>query len=473
VFGLGCLTPEASLVESGSVLPALMPVALTRADSAPPLLARGAAPDGSPTQPTKPLPISLDTVYRLAEEQNLQIQLAREKVNGASADLNVAQLAWLPKLYVGPAWYRHEGGIQNEDGTVIHSSTGAIFAGLEVHSELDLRDYAYQRVKAEREVWQQKTELSRITNDMLLDASYTYLDLLMARSGEALAHDQEKKQLDLLKFVEGLNDRGLQAELDMLAADLQAYRQMALKMRQLQQAASARLVHLLGLDPCTELVPVDDHLLPFALIDASPPACDLAARALSAGPGVRELEGMLHLLQTSMDQSKGPSRFMPVFEVCMNEGAFGGGVGASTDWDNRWDLGLHVRWDLGAFLTANDRQHAAESHLRQVELSLLDVRSKLTAGVSEAREAILSGREQLTLSEQRVRHSTASYQRQNNLKIEPEDKRPIIRELIQNIRAVQEAQRNYLETLHAYDKAQLRLIQLLGPTAPPPVAACP
>jgi hypothetical protein len=431
-------------------------------------------PAAAPAAPAKALPVGLDTVFRLAQDQNAQVLLAREKVNGACAEVDAATLGWLPHLYVGPAWYRHEGGIQNEDGTLTHSSTGAIFGGMELDGTLDLRQYAFEKVKAQRDVWQQKGELSRITTDTLRQASETYIDLLQARSEEALALAQIAREEDLLRFLKGLNDPGYQAELDTIASDLAGYRQLAQRMRQLQQGASARLVYLLNLDPCTQLVPVDDRLTAFELIDATPAPCELVSRALAAGPGVRELEGLIGLIQNSMAQAQGPSRFLPIFEVRMAEGAFGAGPGDDMRWDNRWDLGLQARWDLSGLATGKSQQRLAESKLQQAHLSLVDLRGKLAAGVQESREAVLSGRSQIPLAEERVKHSADAYRRHNDVRREPEDKRAIVRELLLNVRSLREAEHDYLDTLNAYDKAQLRLLLLLGPTAPPPagVAAC-
>ena len=58
-------------------------------------------------------------------------------------------------------------------------------------------------------------------------------------------------------------------------------------------AASAKLVYLLGLDPCTVLLPVAMRLVPIDLIDATAPACDLVAKAVTQGPGIRELEALV------------------------------------------------------------------------------------------------------------------------------------------------------------------------------------
>jgi outer membrane protein TolC len=424
--------------------------------------------------PAHDLPVSLDTIFRLAQDQNAQVLLAREKVNGACAEVDIATLGWLPRLYVGPAWYRHEGGIQNEDGTLTHSSTGALFAGLELDGALDLRQYAFEKVKAERDVWQQKGELSRITTETLQEASDTYIDLLQARSEEALSEAQISRSEDLYRFLKNLDGAGYQAELDTIESDVAGYRQRAARMRQLQQGASARLAYLLGVDPCTRLVPVDDKLIPFELIDASPPPCDLVSKALAAGPGVRELEGLIGVIQGGIAQAQGPSRFLPIFEVRMAEGGFGAGPGDDMRWDNRWDLALQARWDLTGLATGRSQQRLAESKLQQAHLTLQDLRGKLAAGVQESREAVLSGRGQLPFAEERIRHSLGAFKLHNDVRKEPEDKRAIVRELILNIRTLREAEHDYLDTVNAYNKAQVRLMLLLGPTAPPPagVARC-
>jgi outer membrane protein TolC len=485
LLALGCANPGAG-PEAGLPAPPAAAAPLTARGAAEPpdtlppprpAAAGTSVPAPPPAAPAKKLPISLDTVFRLAQDQNVRVQLAREQVNGANAQLDVAELGWLPKLYVGPAWYRHEGGIQNEDGTLTHSSTGALFAGMELHGELDLRAYAFEKVKAERDVWQQKGELSRITNETLQQASEAYLDLLRARSEQAVARDLIVSLEDLLQFVKAVNSTGgggLAAEVATVEAELDYRRQLEQHLAQLQHAASARLLYLLGLDPCTELIPIDDHLQPFELIDASPPACDLVARALAAGPGVRELEGLLSLLQSSMDQANGPARYLPVFEVRMAEGAFGAGPGDDMKWDNRWDLGLQARWDLSGLVTGKAWQRVAESKLQQTSLSLQDLRGKLAAGVQESRQAVLSDRAQLVPAEQRIERSREAYRLHTDIRRQVEDKRPIIRELIQNIRMLHEAEHAYLDTLGAYDKEQVRLILLLGPTAPPPpgVATC-
>src|SRR5438067_2062533 len=59
-----------------------------------------APPSAVRVAPIKPnvLPVDLDAVLHLAEEQNVQIALAREKLNESHAEKELADLSWLPNI---------------------------------------------------------------------------------------------------------------------------------------------------------------------------------------------------------------------------------------------------------------------------------------------------------------------------------------------------------------------------------------
>src|SRR5262245_23212480 len=143
----------------------------------------------APAAPT--VPINLDTVLQLARDQNGHVAVAREQVNEALVKQDIAARSWLPDLWVGLSWYRHEGGIAFQDGSLIHSSFSSLFGGIELGGTFDLRNAIFLKVQAERQVWQQKGELTKLTSDALLDASTTYVDLLAARTAELIAQSQE------------------------------------------------------------------------------------------------------------------------------------------------------------------------------------------------------------------------------------------------------------------------------------------
>src|SRR5262245_25714941 len=64
----------------------------------------------------QPLQISLDMVLRLAEERNSSVAVARSKVETAFAEKCQAEARWVPDINVGMGYYRHEGGIQLQEG---------------------------------------------------------------------------------------------------------------------------------------------------------------------------------------------------------------------------------------------------------------------------------------------------------------------------------------------------------------------
>ena len=474
-------------------------------DLRPPLIVRAAAPDQPPgtakslpesippARPGKPeaiaaprsgfaaqkeppvaektataLPVSLDAVFRLAEEQNPQIALARARVREASAEKAVAAKAWLPAVYAGTAYYRHEGGIQNEDGTLQHSSFGALFGGIEMNARFDPRDAAYQKINAARKVWQQRGELSRINYETLLDASGTYVDLLAVRTGESLARSTLKGLEDLHTRSKTLakTEPAAKVEVARIQAELHGRHQMIASLRSEGNAASAKLVYLLGLDPCTELVPVDERLVPLDLVDVAPAVCDMVAQALAAGPGVREMEGMLALIHDSMQKAQGLGKYLPVVQTRMLQGGFGAGPGSELDWDNRWDLGVQVRWNLTEYLTQRDRRRVAQARLDQAHWAYQDLRGKLTLGVPEAREALVSGREQVRLAEEQVREAEQAYQLSNEqLRNNIQGVTPSVVQL--SLQAVGMAQSNLVRAIRAHNRAQLRLLLLLGGSGAP------
>lgn len=127
-------------------LPAIGPdqaATASPAPSAPTGLPMPQAMQGSPV-----VPIGLDTIFRLAEQQNAQVGLARAKLQQACAEQDVAAYRWLPDFFVGTSYYRHEGGIADFNGFLINSSFSSMFAGGELAGHYDLKDIAFQQVSA-------------------------------------------------------------------------------------------------------------------------------------------------------------------------------------------------------------------------------------------------------------------------------------------------------------------------------------
>ncbi len=459
LFVLGC-----AQIAPIQTLPAVRGVAQAPTDnSAPQTLGPPVQLEFHPAEARK-LPINLDTVLRLAQDQNGQVAIAREKLNEAFAQQDIAALAWLPDLWVGASYYRHEGGIQNEDGSLTHSSFGSLFGGAEIHGRFNLQDAVFQKVDAERKVWQQKGELSKLTSENLLEAATTYVDLLAARAGEAILLRQQSLLEDLLKQATSLADvdPGVKVEVSRIRSELEGQQQLMSKLRSGARNAVAKLLYLLGLDPSAELVVMDRQLLAFTLVDTTGPVERLVEQALTSGPGVREMEGLLNLIHGANAKAQGLGMLMPTIDLRLAEGIFGTGPGASSTWDNRFDVILQARWNLTPFATARDRRRVMQSKMEQMHLTYKDLRGKLTMGVQEAYETVNSGHEQMGYGERQIKEATDAYDlskiRLKNYRL----KGATPSEVLAAIRTLGGAQLTYLQAVRELNKAQLRLVVLLG-----------
>jgi outer membrane protein TolC len=435
------------------------------------------APAGHPAQDHPPdprlVPVDLDAVLHLAEESNLQIAAAREKLHESEIKNQGSLAAWLPQMSVGMAYYRHEGGIQDFTGQLIHSSTGAISPGLDLRSELDLKTATYNKLTQERELWENKGQLSKVSDETLQEAAYTYIDLLTARRTEGVVRELEHYLLDLVKRAEDLasDNKAYTVLVESIRAEINGRRQAMARLHQQGDAASAKLAYLLGLDPCVTLVPMDLTLMPVELVDPCEPIAHVVSRVLARGPGIKEMQGLLGVAQEGLDKASSPMRFLPVVQMNMYEGPFLAGPGASLSTDNRWDLGLQARWNLNDWLTARQRKQIAESQVSQARLRYQDLQAKLTLGVQESREAISAGREQIMQGAEVIKHAAEAYRLSDErMKANVQGSSPT--EVAQSIRALEQAHFNYISALSVHNKAQVRLMLLQGPAclrkAPPP-----
>ena len=336
-----------------------------------------------------------------------------------------------------------------------------------MNARLDPRDVAYQQVNAARRVWQQRGELSRISYETLLDAAGTYVDLLAVRTGEVMARATIRDLKVVLDRAEKLakTEPVVKVEVSRLLADLRGREQILSNLQSQGRAASAKLVYLLGLDPSTELVPADERLVPLNLVNASPGVADLVAQALATGPGVREMEGLLALIYEGIEKARGPGKYFPVVNMRMLQGGFGAGNGSELDWDNRWDLGVQVRWNLTEHATQRERRRVAQARLDQANLAYQDLRGKLTLGVQEARETIQSTSEQIGLAEEQLREAEQAYKLSDSqLRANIPGVSPGMVQL--SLQALGMAQVNLVQAIRTHNRAQLRLLLLLGSPAP-------
>jgi outer membrane protein TolC len=175
------------------------------------------------------------------------------------------------------------------------------------------------------------------------------------------------------------------------------------------------------------------------------------------------MEGLLALIHDSMAKAKS-TEFLPVLEARMAEGAFGAGPGQSSVWNNRWDLGLQARWNLAPYLTQSDRLKAAQSKVNQAHIAYQDLRGKLTAGVQEAHFTSASTKEQIDRGTAQIDRAQTAYTQSNTRRTDRPTRYPFT-DVLLSISSLTRARLGYVSAVSEHNKAQVRLMVLLGPGA--------
>ncbi len=66
-----------------------------------------------------PYRIDLSTALRLADADNTQIALAKERIKQAEAELTLAQVLILPDFSAGASYNHHDGPLQETNGNIL------------------------------------------------------------------------------------------------------------------------------------------------------------------------------------------------------------------------------------------------------------------------------------------------------------------------------------------------------------------
>ena len=82
-----------------------------------------------PAEVDHPLPINLATALRLSDARPLVIAFAQSNVAEAVAQLQRAEILWLPDFNLAFDYYRHDGADQKTEGTIIFESKNAMEGG--------------------------------------------------------------------------------------------------------------------------------------------------------------------------------------------------------------------------------------------------------------------------------------------------------------------------------------------------------
>ena len=407
-------------------------------------------------------PIDLPTALKLAGAQNLDVQLARERLREAEAQRDTAIYNFFPWITPGVGYRRHDGRIQDVTGNLFDTSKQQLTPGANIEARLDLGDAWFKSLAAKQLAKAAEHAVETQQRESVFLAAVGYFDLVKARAmgdvaGEAsriaTAYADQLQQgvaLGLIFKGDALRARG-QAERNHLAVQ---------QAREQQRIAAARLAQLLRLDPAVNLIPADSELLPLTLTATNAALDSLVAQALAARPELKQ--GAAFAAAAAKQHSAatvGP--LIPSLGAQAFAGALGGG--RNNDLDNfggSASMALTLGWRFGpGGIFDSARERTADSRMRATALANVKLSDDIIRQVVEAHTRVHSLRDQLATLQRALATAEEAF------RLTRERKERGFGVVLENIFAEQEltrARSDYVAAVAEFNKAQHALQRAVG-----------
>lgn len=406
--------------------------------------------------------IDLPTTLRLAKADNLDVQLARERISEAKANHAAAVAKFLPWITAGAGYRRHEGRTQAVDGTLVDADKQSSSIGPMITAQVDVGDALFSTLAAHQVVNAETAALLAQQQDSTLQAASSYFDLLKERMLVGVTQDALTTSQQYEQQIHGAVMAGIVFKGDELRVHTQTERYvLALNQAQQQQRLSAvHLAELLHLDPSIELLPQDSELVPLVLAETETALDTLMTKALSVRAELKQSAALAEAARAARKNAVyGP--LIPSLGVQAFVGEFGGGRGDSSgNFGSSKDYYVGLSWRLGpGGLFDFSRIGASNSRLRRAELNVEKVSSGIKRQVVESQARVKFSVEQMNASRDALGAATET------LRLTRERKQLGVGIVLEDIQAQQElvrARTEYLNAITEHNKAQYQLAKAIG-----------
>jgi outer membrane protein TolC len=477
---------EAAAVTAQEVLPAPHATYPSLSSGLPaPLLSEGQSPPlltlPQPDATEKPLAIDLPTALRLAGGRPVVILAAQASVETAAAELARAKVLWLPSVYGGAGYYRHDGATQGQSGTLYINSKEQFMAGGGLAARVATADALFAPLAARQVLRAREIDVQAARNDALLVTAEAYFNVQQARGRVAGAQDAIDKGQALVEKVRVLSKGVLsRGDLHRAQAALADIEESMTIDQENWRLASADLTQVLRLEPASVIVPLEPAHLRVTLI--SPQACvdDLIPIGLTNRP---ELASQQALVQAALARIK-QERLRPLIPSLVLQGTpgavapggylaagvFASGVhGAGNPTGVRDDVSVELVWGLDNLGLGNHalvRERRAEQ--QQVLVELFRLQDLVAAEVVRAHAQVKFAADRMNISEKGLQQAQQAYA--GNLEgfgqlTAVEDVKVLknrAQEVVAALQLLARAYDSYFSSVNDYNRAQFRLFRALG-----------
>jgi outer membrane protein TolC len=427
---------------------------------------------GVPSLPAgrEPLLLDLQQALEIGAQNGLRIGLARERLAEAQAFQDEAESLWLPDLWAGFGYSKHEGATQATEGNILRASSNSGFIGAGLVASFDPGNAILGPRAAEHRVASASAGVSSSVNGTLLDVALAYSVLLEAQAHLELANEVAGSAGDLVQLAESFSSsgRGLESDAARARNELAYRRRKSVAAEQLVATRSARLATLLRLDPTLPLLANQRVLLPIELLPLELELTQLVEVAIDSRPEVRALAALVAAEEEDTRREE-LAPLIPHFELGVRGGGFGGGTGSEFgDFSEDGELTAALVWrvrNLGSGEAAIRDRHQARTRRAKIELQL--VRDKVAEQVTVAYFQVREGRRQIDLAALNVEESQRSLEL-NLSRLRGSEGLPI--ESLQATQAWAAAKESYVSSVGEFNRSQFRLLHSIGSETTPLLA---
>jgi len=434
----------------------------------------------SPEGFDKALPINLPTALQLANARPLDIALASQRIQVAVAGLDRANVLWLPTVYLGGDYYRHDGHLQEVAGNVFGTSKSNVLVGAGPSAVFAVTDAIFSPLVERQVVRARQADLQTARNDSMLTVAEAYFNVQQARGDLGGAEDAAKRTEELVRRTSKLA-KGLVAPVDEIRAraEIAERRQAVLAARERWRRASAELARILRLDPSALVQPLEPPHLKMTLVPIDGAVDELIPIGLTSRP---ELASQQAIVQATLHRLKA-ERLRPLIPSLLLRGAatnpagtlaggtFGGGQnGRIGDFSARGDWDIQVLWEfqnLGLGNLANVKARRAENEAAIIDLFRLQ--DRIAAEIADAYAQAKSAEARISHADYGIKDAVESLNEHFKGMEQPIGKTQVLairpQEVVAAIQALSRAYNNYYAAVADYDRAQFRLYRALGQPA--------
>jgi outer membrane protein TolC len=432
----------------------------------------------APGETGRPLPINLATALRLADARPLIIEAARAAVETEYGLYEQARVLWLPSVYLGADYQRHDGGQENVlTGQTILGARNQFLAGGGAQAVFALTDAIYAPL-AERQLLRARNlEVQTAKNEALLSVALAYFDVQQARGTLAGTLDSVTRARDLARRVGALG-RGLAPQIEVervntLLADLE---QQAASFRQDWLTSSAALMAVLRLDPAAVVMPLEPPHLQVTLISPKELVDALIPVGLTNRPELATQQAVVQATLVRLRQER-LRPLLPSLVLTSNAtpdgflgaGVYGTGQNSLNHWSGRSDWDAEVVWqfkNLGFGNRGLVTQRRGEQ--RQALVELFRIQDQVAQDVAQAYAQVQAAAVRVGRAEAEVKSALVSYA--GNLRglsetVRTGDLLVLVnrpQEAVAALQQLQQAYINYYTSANDYSRAQFRLFRALG-----------